>query len=120
MEPDPARHHLEAEHARLEHVLDALEVDHLKDASEEDSSSELSHMDQHPADAASDAFEREKDISILEKVQAELGAVERALQRLDNGTYGKCESCGAPIGDDRLEVVPATRFCIKHQPDAEI
>lgn len=97
----------------------AIENEHLGDEPEEDSSAELSHFDQHPADAASDAFEREKEFSILDQVQAELDDVERALKRLDEGQYGSCQACGSDIGDERLAAVPAARFCIEHQADAE-
>jgi RNA polymerase-binding transcription factor DksA len=120
VDADAARRHLEAEHDRLAHVRESLENDHLHDESEDESSSELSHMVlQHPADVASDAFEREKDFSILDQVQAELADVERALGRLDKGAYGTCDACGRRIGDERLAAVPATRFCVEHQSDAE-
>ena len=120
VEADAARRHLEAENERLQHVRSALEDGgHLHDEPEEDSSAELSHFAQHPADAASDAFEREKEFSILDQVQAELDDVERALQRLDDGSYGTCQACGEVIGDDRLSVVPAARFCVEHQSAAE-
>jgi RNA polymerase-binding protein DksA len=119
VEAESARRHLEAEQERLTHLRSSLENEHLHDESEEDSSSELSHLNQHPADAASDAFEREKDFSILDQVQAELDDVERALKRLDDGSYGSCQACGQEIGDERLEAVPAARFCLEHQSDAE-
>ena len=38
---------------------------------------------------------------------------------LDDGTYGTCEIDGAPIPEERLEVMPAARFCLKHQSEAE-
>jgi RNA polymerase-binding transcription factor DksA len=116
---DQARRHLLDEHERLERLRARLENEHLHDEPEEDSSAELSHVDQHPADAASDAFEREKEFSILEQVEAELADVDRALGRLDQGTYGRCDACGEPIADERLATVPAARFCIRHQSDAE-
>lgn len=119
MEAESARQYLEAEHDRLVHLRSSLENEHLHDEPEEDSSAELSHFDQHPADAASDAFEREKEFSILDRIQVELDDVERALKRLDEGTYGTCQACGRDIGDERLEAVPAARFCIQHQSDAE-
>lgn len=119
VEAESARRHLEAEHDRLAQLRTSLENEHLHDEPEEDSSAELSHFDQHPADAASDAFEREKDFSILDRIQSELEDVERALKRLDEGTYGTCQACGCDIGDERLEAVPAARFCIEHQSDAE-
>jgi RNA polymerase-binding transcription factor DksA len=42
--------------------------------------------------------------------------VERALERLDDGTYGTCEACGVALPDERLDVAPAARFCTEHQP----
>jgi RNA polymerase-binding transcription factor DksA len=119
VESDEARKHLGAEQERLNQVRAAVENDPLHDEPEEDSSAQLSHLAQHPADAASDAFEREKDFSILDQINAELDDVERALQRLDDGNYGTCEACGGAIPDERLEVVPATRFCVEHQASAE-
>jgi RNA polymerase-binding transcription factor DksA len=119
VEPDLARQHLEGERERLAHVRDAFDAEHLHDESEDESTSELSHLAQHPADTGTETFEREKDFSILEQVEAELADVERALARLDDGTYGTCQACGAAIGDERLEAMPATRFCVQHQAQAE-
>ena len=65
MDDDQARRHLLDEHQRLARLRATLENEHLHDEPEEDSSAELSHVAQHPADAASDAFEREKEFSIL-------------------------------------------------------
>lgn len=119
MDADDARAHLETERQRLQHVKDSIDSDGIHDESEEDSSGELAHVAQHPADAASDAFEREKEFSILEQVDVELRDVERALHRLDDGTYGQCEVCHAQIGDERLEAQPAARFCMEHQRESE-
>ncbi len=44
----------------------------------------------------------------------ELDGVERALERLDAGTYGLCETCGAAIDDDVLAVAPQSRSCSAH------
>jgi RNA polymerase-binding transcription factor DksA len=119
VEDEAARRHLDDERERLTRVRATLENEHLHDEPEEDSSAELSHLVQHPADAASDAFEREKEFSILEQVEAELHDVDRALERLADGTYGTCEACGGTIDDERLAAVPAARFCVDHQADLE-
>jgi RNA polymerase-binding transcription factor DksA len=119
MDADDAREHLDEERARLERMRAGFEAERLHDESEEESTGELSHFDQHAADIASDTFEREKDFSILEQVEAELVDIERALQRLDDGTYGRCEACRSPIGDERLEALPAARFCVLHQEVVE-
>jgi DnaK suppressor protein len=50
----------------------------------------------------------------LERVQSELDDVERALERLDEGRYGTCETCGAEIDGPRLEADPTARLCSDH------
>ncbi len=61
----------------------------------------------------------EKNVSLLEQVEDELQEIEAAFQRLERGTYGSCQACGRPIGDERLEAMPAARFCIEDQAKAE-
>ena len=61
-------------------------------------------------------MERAPDLTILTQVESELADVERALARLDEGTYGTCQACGALIDDERLAAEPGTAFCAEHQP----
>jgi len=119
VDPDAARRRLDEERTRLEGVRGAFAVEHLADEAETESISELSALDQHQADIGTETFEREKDLSILEQIEAELADVEHALRRLDDGTYGTCEFDGKPIPEERLEAVPAARFCLEHQAAAE-
>jgi RNA polymerase-binding transcription factor DksA len=119
MDADDVRERLAEERDRLQAVRAGFDAEHLHDESEDESTSELSHLAQHSADVATETFEREKDFSILEQVEAELEDVERAMRRIDEGKYGQCEACGGAIGDDRLEAMPAARFCIAHQSQAE-
>ena len=119
MDEDEARRRLEDERSRLGRVRAGIDEEHLDDESEQASLGELSSLDQHEADIGTETFEREKDLSILERVEAELADVELAMRRLDEGTYGTCEVCGRPIAEDRLEAQPATRFCVEHQAMAE-
>jgi RNA polymerase-binding transcription factor DksA len=116
---DEARRRLEDERVRLEALRSTFDDEHLSDESEGESISELSSIDQHQADVGTETFEREKDISILEQVDAELEDVEHALRRLDEGTYGLCEVDGKPIPEERLQALPAARFCLEHQAQAE-
>jgi DnaK suppressor protein len=51
------------------------------------------------------------DLSILDGIEAELGDVEHALRRLEDGSYGVCEVCDEPISEERLVVHPAARLC---------
>jgi len=119
MDIDVARQRLAGERERLDQVRSTFDAEGLTDQSESDSVGELSSYDQHQADLGTETFEREKDLSILEQVEAELADVEHALRRLDEGTYGMCEVCGKPIPEERLEAMPATRFCLEHQAQAE-
>jgi RNA polymerase-binding transcription factor DksA len=54
------------------------------------------------------------DLEALAAMERELGDVERALQRLDEGSYGTCEVCGAALADDVLEAEPAALRCPAH------
>lgn len=56
------------------------------------------------------------ETAILDRVEAELADVDLALERLDGGTYGRCDACGGPIPDGHLVTEPAARFCPAHQP----
>ena len=73
----------------------------------------------HIADAGSELFERSRDLSIVEELDAQLADVEHATARLTNGSYGTCEACGEPIDPDRLAARPAARFCLEDQQGAE-
>jgi RNA polymerase-binding transcription factor DksA len=119
MDTDLARQRLADERARLDGVKSTFDEEGLTQQSEMDSVGELSSYDQHQADMGTETFEREKDLSILEQVEAELADVEHALRRLDDGTYGTCEVCGKAIPDERLEAMPAARLCLEHQAEAE-
>jgi RNA polymerase-binding transcription factor len=116
---EEARVLLQEEQARLQQIRVSLQTEPLDGGPEERAIVELSLDDQHPADVASDTFEREKDLSILEHVDAQLVDVDRALGRLEQGSYGTCEACGRQIDEDRLRARPAVRFCIEDQEMAE-
>ncbi|PLS76603.1 MAG: hypothetical protein CYG61_00720 [Actinobacteria bacterium] len=119
MDDELVRGRLEEERTRLGGLRDGYFADGLTSESEEDSLSELSSVDQHQADVGTETFNRERDLSILERVEAELADVEHALRRLDDGSYGTCEACGNAIGEARLEAMPAARFCLQDQALAE-
>ncbi len=119
MDAERAKALLHAEHDRLDGIVTSFRDDGVIGESQEDNLAELSSADQHPADVATETFNRERDLSVLEQVEAELADVERALRRVDEGSYGTCEACGGPIAEERLEALPATRFCLADQATAE-
>ena len=64
------------------------------------------------ADVGNANFEREHEISLARKSAEVLRQSERALERMDDGTYGVCESCGGPIGKLRLQAFPRATLCM--------
>jgi RNA polymerase-binding transcription factor DksA len=70
--------------------------------------------DDNFADSGQVAAELGENQALLAANQEQLDDIEHALAYIDAGTYGTCDVCGAPIGDARLEAMPATRFCITH------
>jgi RNA polymerase-binding protein DksA len=73
----------------------------------------------HPADDATDIFDRERNMAVEAEMQRELAQVERALSRFEAGTYGLCEVCEQPIGEERLEARPSATLCIVHQREQD-
>jgi len=75
----------------------------------------------HPADDGSIAFEQAASLAIRQNTERLLYQVERALFRMEEGTYGVCRECGKRIDDARLKAIPYTRLCIdcatRHQED---
>jgi RNA polymerase-binding protein DksA len=116
METKKARQLLEERRDELENVARAATEQGSLDESQRDSAGELTAADHHPADLATDTVERELDLSVRESVEARMTDIERALGRLEKGTYGVCAACNKPIPDDRLEARPEAEYCIEHQP----
>jgi RNA polymerase-binding transcription factor DksA len=114
MDVEHARQLIVSEKERLEGLVREREAEGIGAESETDSISELSSVDQHQGDIGTETFEREKDFSLLEQLEAEIGDLDAALRKIDDGTYGICEVCGKEIEPERLEAVPGTRTCIEH------
>lgn len=85
-----------------------------------ESMGELSSYDNHPADEGTDLFEREKDLALKEHYELQLKNIDKALEAMENGTYGKCEVCGKDIPLERLQALPNTTYCIEHSPDQHV
>lgn len=116
MDKNQTKQKLEEERARIQELI---ETDEKETESQERDVEELSTIDQHPADHGTETFEQEKALSILETHREELADVELATKKLEDGSYGKCETCGEDIPAERLDARPAARFCVEHQRDAE-
>jgi RNA polymerase-binding transcription factor DksA len=82
---------------------------------DEDGGSELSDYDQHPGDQGSETLEQEMDEAKRAILQDERNAVNQALQRLEEGSYGKCVDCGKDIPPERLKAQPEAIRCVEDQ-----
>lgn len=100
---------LESERVRLEAEVEEIAIEGHEALSE--ASGENNYRD-HMADQGSATFSRELDMTLDENVRDALVAVEKALTRMDEGTYDICERCGVPIGEDRLKAMPTATMCI--------
>lgn len=107
-----------AERERLEGELHEIEerASRLEDY---ERGSEVSSYDDHPADLASETFEREKDLAIGESVEGMLHKVISALEKVDKGTYGLCDACNRPIKKARLKALPFATLCLDCQDRLE-
>ena len=67
---------------------------------------------QDQADLGATSFERDHELTVLNSERDKLAQIQRALGRIDDGTYGVCESCGDPIGKMRLMAFPRATLCM--------
>jgi len=110
-EIDELRQRLESERAELAAQLTTIE-DQAFAATQSDMSGDVG-VDDESADAGTATFEREKELSIEQNVRDLIQKIDRALKRIEDGTYGICEVCGKPIEKARIKALPYVDLCIK-------
>ena len=106
-----SRSRLESEREELNAQLTTIE-DQAFAATQSDISGDVG-VDDESADAGTATFEREKELSIEQNVRDLIQKIDRALKRIDDGTYGICERCGKPIEKARIKALPYVDLCIK-------
>ncbi len=104
------RENLEETKAKLAQEID-LELKAEREANKDEG------MDTY--DLASEERDREINFILSDRGRAKIKSIEDALQRLNEGSYGICESCGIEIAEERLEALPFTRLCRDCQQDQE-
>lgn len=97
--------------------LDLERRAHMLDLS--DLGSELANYDNHPADGASDTYERTKDFALEENFKNMIEQIDEALRKIQDGSYGNCDRCDQPINPDRLRAIPYATLCINCQEALE-
>ncbi len=110
-EIDDLRGHLMEERAELQEQLTTIEENSFA-ASQSDMTGEVA-FDDETADAGTATFERERDLSIEQNARDLIAKIDRALERMQVGTYGICERCGRPIERARVRAIPYVDLCIK-------
>ena len=112
MDLDRARELLKQERERFQQELEELR-------SRGGSDGELSNIDQHPADVGTELFEEERDQSMIDRLKRELEVIDRAEERIANGTYGFSVESGEAIPDERLEAIPHAERTVEEQARIE-
>ena len=112
------KHLLEQQRRELLTEVDRINETGLNQAQGE-SIGELSTYDNHPADLGSETFERSKDSALADNALVLLDRIDGALERIEQGSYGICESCGQPITSARLTAVPYAARCLTCQQHVE-
>ena len=107
--------------AERKRVVDAIRYLHEENPGTlEDEVEEIqSGPDNHLADTASVTLDREIDYTLEENSEQVLAAIDAALERIQQGTFGICRTCGQPIAPERLEAMPWATQCIDCKRKAE-
>ena len=103
---------------KLEAEIQQLQRDNLN-RSQRDSSGDLSGYSYHMADVGTDTFGREVELTIASTGSQTMKLIDEGLERIEDGTYGKCQMCGCQVGVKRLEAVPYAHLCISCQSEEE-
>ncbi len=108
---------LQAYRQQLMDLRDRLtgDVSHLKNealGAADGNGGNLSHMPIHMADLGTDNFEQENTLSLLANEQQQLAEIADALERVKQGSFGRCEECEEEIPKARLKEIPYARYCV--------
>jgi DnaK suppressor protein len=82
-------------------------------------SGDVASFDEEYADAGTATFERERDLSLSNNIRDLIEKIDKALERIEDGTYGLCERCGRPIEKARIKALPYASLCIKDKQAEE-
>jgi RNA polymerase-binding protein DksA len=106
---------LEKERDRIRSAIEHLHQEHPGNLEDELGEVGGRGSDNHLGDMATATFDRELDEGLEEGALQTLEQIERALGRIDDGTYGICARCDKPIGEERLRARPWASLCIDDQ-----
>jgi DnaK suppressor protein len=93
-------------------VLDAIDYLHKENPGSIEDETEDQTSDNHLAETATATLDREIDYTLEENSEHVLSAIDDALKRIEDGTFGVCTNCEKPIGEERLAALPWATTCI--------
>jgi DnaK suppressor protein len=105
------------ERAKLDAQYQELEESSFS-TNQSDLTGEMS-FDEEYADAGTATFERERDLSLVNNLRDLIDRIDKALGKIQDGTYGLCDRCGKPIEKLRLKALPYANLCIKDKQAEE-
>lgn len=105
---DLLRAQLESEQKRLNEELDQLRAS-IRTGDERREGSPFGKREEE----ATETMELEKRLALEKRITDQLVDVERAIHKIEESTYGLCDNCGQPIGEDRLEALPQANLCLQ-------
>ena len=103
---------LESLRSRLRGDLDQMTEEALNRGGP-DGSGAISHMPVHMADLGTENFDQDFMLGMIENEQETLVQINEALDRIDQGIYGRCTECSEPITKSRLQAIPYAATCIE-------
>jgi DnaK suppressor protein len=109
-ELDGYRESLLTEQERLSAALEYLHAENP--GADDEGALDLGSLEEHLAEVGSVTLDREMDYSLEDVVRQELAAIGGALERIEQGSYGRCASCAKPIASERLAARPWASLCI--------
>ena len=98
------------------------QYDELEESTFSSDQSDLSGeagFDEEYADAGTATFERERDLSLVNNLRDLMERIDKALGKIDEGTYGLCDRCGKPIEKARIKALPYANLCLKDKQAEE-
>ena len=101
----------------------AGDIHHLEERvlskSLQESSGDLSHFPLHFADVGSDMYEQEVTLSLVQNGEEAIWAIDEALEKIEDGSFGICELCERDINLERLKAIPHAKLCIECKREQE-
>jgi len=116
-EIEDLKERLVEERAGLQTQYDELEESSFS-SDQSDLTGEMG-FDEEYADAGTATFERERDLSLVNNLRDLMERIDKALAKIDEGTYGLCDRCGKPIEKARLKALPYANLCLKDKQAEE-